>query len=320
MIAISRRFVAVGLGLTLATGACQPGSGTASPSASTTAKPTPTDDRPYQQGKPVLAVKIDNVATARPPTGLGDADIVYVEPVEAGLSRLLAVYGTRQPKTVGPVRSARASDLELLRQFGHPAFAYSGARSSVLDDIRRAPLADVSPAHAGNAYTRRGPHRAPHNLYADPSRLRDRAGQAEPPGDIGFRYGAAPAGGKATKARSVEYKAFRVGFSWSEQQRRWLVQMDGRAHVTRDGGRSAAATVVVQYVDIEPRGPKDKFGNVSPYVTTTGDGKATVLRDGKAYDARWSRPRADAGTRYTTAEGKPMRFADGQVWVVFAKR
>ena len=118
----------------------------------------------------------------------------------------------------------------------------------------------------------------------------------------------------------MRYKAFRVGFSWSKAERRWLVSMDGKPHRSTDGGRSAASTVVVQYVDVKPRGPKDKFGNTSPYVTTIGRGKAVVLRDGKSYDARWARPRADAGTRYTTTDGETLRFAKGQVWVVFAKR
>lgn len=317
---VTARPVAAAVAVALAAAASCSGGGDPDPSATPTASPTPTDGRPYRPGRPVLAVKIDNVAPARPPTGLRAADFVYVEPVEAGLSRLLAVYGTELPKRVGPVRSARPSDLELLRQFGRPAFAYSGARSSLLPDIRRAPLADVSPAHAGGAYERSGPHSAPHNLYADPQRLLRQAKSAEPPPDVGFRYGDAPAGGEAERARSVEYKAFRIRFRWSEQRERWLVSMDGEPHRTRDGRRTTASTVVVQYVDIELRGKKSRQGNRSPYVTTTGSGKAVVLRGGKTYQARWERPRASAGTRYTTRSGEPLRFADGQVWVVFAER
>ncbi len=77
----------------------------------------------------VLAVKIDNVAPARPHTGLEGADIVYVEQVEAGLSRILAVYSADLPPVIGPVRSARETDLELLRQFDRPALAFSGRRA-----------------------------------------------------------------------------------------------------------------------------------------------------------------------------------------------
>src|SRR5690242_21272732 len=80
----------------------------------------------------VLAVKIDNIVNARPQTGLTRADIVYVLPVEGGLSRFLAVYSAHFPKVVGPVRSARDDDLQVLRQFGRPAFAYSGAQPHLL--------------------------------------------------------------------------------------------------------------------------------------------------------------------------------------------
>ena len=39
---------------------------------------------------PVLAATIDNLAPARPQTGLTDANVGYVLPVEGGLSRILA--------------------------------------------------------------------------------------------------------------------------------------------------------------------------------------------------------------------------------------
>src|SRR6516225_7952617 len=80
----------------------------------------------------VLAVKIDNIVHARPQTGLTRADIVYVLPVEGGLSRVLAIFSSHYPRVIGPVRSAREDDLELLRQFGRPAFAYSGATATLL--------------------------------------------------------------------------------------------------------------------------------------------------------------------------------------------
>src|SRR5215831_2268018 len=85
----------------------------------------------------VLAVKIDNIVHARPQTGLDHADIVYVLPVEGGLSRFLAIFSSGYPPVVGPVRSAREDDLELLRQFGRPAFAYSGATATLLPYIHR---------------------------------------------------------------------------------------------------------------------------------------------------------------------------------------
>lgn len=309
-----------GVSLAACDGDPAPGSsGTATPSASGDSgrQLSPFTGRPYEPA-PVLAVKIDNVRQARPATGITKADIVYVEPVEAGLSRILAVYSSSLPRTVGPVRSARASDLELLRQFGRLAFAYSGARKSVLTDIGRAPLYDVSAAKADHAYARSKPHRAPHNLYARPDSLLAEAPRAAEPRDIGFRFGAAPAGGEPIEAHTVKYPAFRMRFGWSAEREAWLVGMDSAAYGAAYGPRPTPSTVVVQYVDAEPRGPKDKFGDRSPYVETVGKGRAVVLRDGRAFEARWQRPDPYRGTKFTTAEGEPMTFARGQVWVVYA--
>ena len=83
-------------------------------------------------GKPVIMVKIDNVGPARPHTNISKADIVYVEQVEGGLTRIAALYNSSFPAKVGPVRSARISDLEILEQFDSPGFVYSGANKALL--------------------------------------------------------------------------------------------------------------------------------------------------------------------------------------------
>ena len=148
---------------------------------------------------PVLAVKIDNLAPARPQTGLAGADIVYVLPVEGGLSRFLAVFSSHVPPVIGPVRSAREDDLELLRQFGRPAFAYSGAQPQLLPVVERARTVDLYagrvPVSPWPGYFRDLRRVAPHNLYARTSRLLAEAPGASQARDIGFRFGPAPAGG-----------------------------------------------------------------------------------------------------------------------------
>jgi hypothetical protein len=78
--------------------------------------------------------------------------------------------------------------------------------------------------------------------------------------------------------------------------------------------------VIVQDVTVRESEFHDVQGVFSPYTETVGEGTATVLRDGKAYDAEWSRPDEDDGTEFTTPDGDPMRFAPGPVWVVFQER
>ncbi|MFI7382226.1 DUF3048 domain-containing protein [Streptomyces sp. NPDC049813] len=303
-----RRALVTGV-LGAAVAACKP---VASPDANGSAAPA---------GARVLAVKIDNVGAARPQTGLEDADIVYVEQVEGGLSRLMAVFGSRLPAVVGPVRSARETDLELLRQFDRPTLAYSGAQSRLRPLIDAAPLRAVAPPGAsGGPYFRSGAKPAPHNLYLRPAKLSRPASGTGAGAAAGFRFAAAPpAGGRAETAHTVRFPAARFTFDWSAARRRWLVGMDGRAAVTADGARLAAATVVVQYVDVRASRFHDKLGSASPLSRTVGSGRAVVLRDGRAHDATWSRPGAAGGTTFT-ADGRPLPFAPGQVWVVFAKK
>ncbi|MET7686486.1 DUF3048 domain-containing protein [Streptomyces sp. NPDC005483] len=269
-------------------------------------------------GPSVLAVKIDNVGAARPQTGIDSADVVYAEQVEGGLSRLMAVYATKLPKAVGPVRSARESDLELLRQFDDPTLAFSGAQGKLMPLINRAPLAARTPEKASGAYFRGAGKVSPHNLYLRPKRL-----VPATPGAAaltnGFRYGPAPAGGTADTSETVRFPAARFTFTWSPSRQRWLVSMDGAPDVTADGKRLAPATVVVQYVKVRKSAFHDFLGNNTPYTVTVGSGRAKVLRDGRAYDVNWKRAKAADGTEFTTKDGSPVNFAEGQVWVVFAK-
>jgi len=264
----------------------------------------------------VVAVKIDNIKQARPPTGLKSADIIYSLPVEGGLSRLMAVFSSRYPPVIGPVRSAREDDLELLRQFGKPGFAYSGATPHLLPFIHRAQVVDLYAGTASGYF--RDPRRvAPHNLYARSAALLAQAGGASKASDIGFRFGPLPAGGRAAPSFSVSYPAASFTFRWSAPADRWLVWMDGAPALATEGGQLGGATVIIQYTVIKTSRFLE-YGSRPPYVVSVGSGSAVVLRNGQAFDVRWSRPSADGGTTYTLPSGQPMMFAPGQVWVILA--
>ncbi|MET8569320.1 DUF3048 domain-containing protein [Streptomyces sp. NPDC004783] len=290
--------------------------GTSAPQDGDSRAPHPQRSENTHATGSVLAVKVDNVPAARPQTGLDAADLVYVEPVEGGLSRLMAVYATGLPQSVGPVRSARESDLELLRQFDRPTLAFSGAQSKLLPLVDRAPLRAEPPGRTPGAYVRDEGRAAPHNLYVRPGRLLPSpAGSAAL--TTGFHYGEAPGGGRAESSRTVRYPAASFTFTWSAHRDRWLVAMDGEPAVMTGGGRPAPATVVVQHVTVRESAFRDFRGSNSPYVESVGAGKAEVLRDGRSYEATWKRGAADEGTAFTARDGTPLNFAAGPVWVVF---
>jgi len=277
---------------------------------------SPFTGEPVRKLGPVLVAKIDNIVYARPQTGLMSADIVYVLPVEGGLSRFEAVFSSHIPAVIGPVRSAREDDLELLRQFGRPAFAFSGATPHLLPFVERARIVDL---YAGitNGYFRGSGRIAPYNLYADTKVLMSQARGASKAHDIGFRFGPAPAGGRGLRSYSVSYPSASFTFRWSARAGRWLVWMDGSPAKATEGGQLGGATVVIQYTVIRTSRFLE-YGEPPPFAQSDGSGRAVVLRDGRAYDVHWSRPTRDGGTTYTLPSGKRMTFAPGQVWVVFA--
>ena len=289
---------------------------TPAPASSPKTLLSPFTGEPVASLGPVIAVKVDNIAQARPQTGLSGADMVYVLPVEGGLSRFLAVFSSHVPPIIGPVRSAREDDLELLRQFGRPAFAYSGAQPRLLPVVERARIVDLYSGRMGG-YFRDHRRVAPYNLYARGGQLRAEAKNASRAHDIGFRFGPAPAGGRLAASESVSYPAASFTFTWSAAKGRWLVRMDGARALATDDGQFSAATVVIQYTIVR----KSRFiewGALPPYAESVGSGRAVVLRNGRAYSAQWSRPSAGEGTTFSMLSGQPMTFARGPVWVVLA--
>lgn len=291
----------------------------ASPSAPPSPSPTLSDEPPAREG-PVLGVKLDNAAPARPHTGLEQADVVHVERVEAGLSRFLAVYASGLPDVVGPVRSARETDLELLAQYDDPVLAYSGAQSKLKPSINRAPLRPVPPEQLPGAYFRGTDRPLPHNLYLRPERVTDAAPELTDMDAASlYETGEAPAGGRKTGRRTVDMPAATFTFDWSAESRGWQVSMDGTPAIS-GGERLAPPTVVLQETVIRQGGFGDRWGNNSPFTETVGSGEATVLRDGRAYAAEWDRPTEADRTVFTTPDGEPMPLAEGQVWVVYVPR
>ncbi|MDZ7733407.1 MAG: DUF3048 domain-containing protein [Acidimicrobiia bacterium] len=124
-----------------------------------------------------MVVKIDNDAAARPQAGLNEADLVYEVMVE-GITRFAAVYHTGASERVGPVRSARTSDRDLLTNLNRPLFAWSGGNPTVAGEVRRhaaeGKLVDLSEDAFQEAYRREGPNPRPHNLYTSTAAIRGR--------------------------------------------------------------------------------------------------------------------------------------------------
>lgn len=269
---------------------------------------------------PVLVVKIDDTKQAHPQIGLDDADIVYIEEVEGGLTRLAAVFSSIIPARIGPVRSARISDIDLLAQYGHIAFAYSGAQTKLLPVIAAANLANLgAQRESPTIYPRDVTRNAPVDLLlrADllMAKLQENAIAIDPSKNMGWSFGAVPAGGKIVTSVKMKWPGNSYSATWSPTQGRWLLFHAGSPDLADDGRQLGPTTLVIQMVSITPSEYRDKFGGVTPFSATIGRGVGFVLRDGVALAATWNRPTAASGTTWTQADGTALPFARGQIWV-----
>ncbi len=291
------------------------------PSASTSAPPVPSllSGRMGLPDQPVFAVKIDNTAKAHPQVGLSKADVVYVEQVEGGVTRLAAIFSSDYPTFVGPVRSARITDIELFKQYGKVGLIYSGSQNKLLDNLQRASLGLVSFDEDRTGYRRASDRTQPYDVIGTFDELRTRAGKVDPPRRVGYTFGPAPLGGKPAKSVTVRYPMARVGATWSDKGERWLLSMDGVPDLAAEGGRLGPTTLVVQFTDVVASNYHDVNGVTTPLTETVGKGRALIFRDGQVFEGAWSRAKAGNPTSYSVG-GAPAVFAPGQVWVTLLGR
>lgn len=269
-----------------------------------------------------LVVKIDNVdPKARPQAGINQADVVYEERVEGSVTRLLAVFHSWDAAPVGPVRSARTSDLGVLSSLHRPYFAWSGANDFFVARVRQANLADVGYNAATSNYYRAGDRPAPSNLMvkstADLMALPNE-GSSPPPALFTYRTpdqqpahleavgGVHISFGSSAGAAPVEYRW--DGTGWARFQK-------GTPHVDASGQQVAPPNVIVQFTEYASSGVNDQFGKPIPEAQMVGEGEVWVLTNGGLVVGRWHKPSLDAVTTYTDVDGNPIGLTPGRTWV-----
>jgi hypothetical protein len=270
---------------------------------------------------PVLAVKIDDTNAAHPQVGLNSADVIYIEQVEGGLTRLAAIFTDKVPDLIGPVRSARISDIEILEQYGRVGFAYSGAQSKMRPVLAAANLENMSAErNPPSIYQSDKTRYAPTNMMVDAKALlkktiEDEGKKIDTVKSIGWQFGKGSELAKPLASAEVKWPAAKYGMTWSKSEKRWLLTFNGKPNLDSNGRQLGSANFVIQKVAITDSIYGDKFGGVTPMSNTVGSGTGYLLRDGKIVSIKWERPSAQVGTIWTLADGTVANFADGQVWI-----
>lgn len=311
--------------------ACAPG-GLAGQTGDGSAGPTSSESSSCQRSvmtgtctdpaQPVLVVKIDDVREARPQFNLNSADMILVEPVEGGLTRLMAVYQSQRPNIVGPIRSARITDTDLVSAFGRPGFAYSGAQKKLVPYLQAASMQLVGAPQGGLGYSRLTDRAAPHNYIGDfaalTGRIKDPVAAQLVTGDA-WSFGDAVPGGTEVHEVAVDWPAAEKSFVWDDTKSAWAEYVYGNRLFTQLDLAGAtepvnASNVVIMQTELQASEFGDKLGNKTPYPQTIGSGKGLVLTQGRVYQAEWRRPSKTDLPRWFAADGTEIELAAGNVW------
>ena len=244
--------------------------------------------------RPALAVKIDNAPAALPQAGLNDADLVFVERVEGGLTRLLAVFHSRDTELVGPVRSARSTDVPILRTLGEPLFSWSGANAEFATLIRNSNVVDVGFEAAFEAYTEDPDRSPPSHLFSSSEALYDAAdGAGAAPLGVEYRRLAPdeelPLIAESATVVEIDYGDTEVIWAWDEEQSVWLRSQDGEPQLLTDGSQVSANSIIVQFVNYRDTGLVDSSGAPVPEAELIGQGDAWYFVRGSRILGSWDR-------------------------------
>lgn len=295
----------------------------------------------FDQERPALAVKIDNAPPARPQAGIQQADIVYEEIGEGGLTRLLSIFQCSDADQLGPIRSARTVDPDILQEYSPVLFAYSGANGQVLKKVgSTSGLTDLQQGKNGDAYNRESSRKAPYNLFSSTSKIRGTSAAKDVKGapKPGFEFDpslleaaapppappaagappAAPAAPAAPAGNSVTFSysnSNNVRFTYDPAKKAYLRFHGDTPHKAASGEQVSVVNVVVFKVKVTPGTVKDASGSPTQDTTVIGTGEATILRGGVAVTGKWNRAGVGSKTTLTDASGAPVKLAPGNTWI-----
>jgi hypothetical protein len=262
--------------------------------------------------RPALTIKVENTPQALPQWGIDQADVVYEEIVNGGITRLATVFNSQAPAKVGPVRSVRPTDTQVVWPLGG-IFAFSGGAPYAITSISTAPVKLIDESSAGTAMFRDLTRYAPHNLFAVAPKLFAFTGTPTPPPAL-FAYRASnakPSGTKVVRFVVPFPSLYPVTWTWDVTTQSWDRTLFGQPDVTGTGVRESPKNVVVMFVNYV-----NGIGTESSYANLQGSGNATIFSAGREVQGTWTRGASMGDViQYTSASGKTITLTPGQTWV-----
>jgi hypothetical protein len=247
---------------------------------------------------------------------LDEADIVFEELVEGGMTRYLAVWHSKLPAEIGPVRSVRPMDPEIVSPFGG-VFAYSGGQVRFIQMMEAAPVHNAihGQPDTESTFYRTSAKVAPHNvLVKAPELVEQHLDRSAPPKM--FDYAASLAESTAVLEGSplASVNTRFSGFSspsweWDGTLNKFVrFQTNGAADSASSGNQLAATNVIVLFVGV------DVIEDI-PTTRLIAQGKGYVATGGSIIEITWSKADAEAPIVLSTQAGSPVLLGIGNTWV-----
>ena len=269
--------------------------------------------------RPAIAVKVDNHPGARPQSGLNQADIVYEENVE-GWTRFALVFHSQGSDPIGPIRSARTQDIDLLSSLNEVLFVWSGGNAGVTAAVKSSNFVNMSPSAARKSgFFRSNDKKAPHNLYTNTSNIWTVAagsGGTPPPQ---FSYSADPSSNGGLDVVGVKLRmdgSMKASWEWDANKRAFVRRHDDQLHVDSNGEQVSTENLLILTVEYK----FSAANKTSPEAQTTGTGLAWVLKQGKITQGTWTRLDELDPWTLTDDTGEPILLTPGRTFVELIRK
>ena len=272
--------------------------------------------------KIVIGIKNDNNVRARPQSGPQQADAVFEVLVEGGMTRFINIFYESDTTYHGPIRSARPTDPTVLRPLDGVLVA-SGATGGLIPEILDIGVPVITDRRP--EFFRINSRRAPHNLYADTSKLKNLAiskgyKKSNNPQPL-FPWGS-PNYNKWTNVNSITIKfssQSTIKWTWngSEYLRTYYDAYEGSSsnnvhnwiNVNGSVGQINTKTVIALFC--EPYMHPLQL----PSVKTIGQGRAIIMHNGKLLDGFWKRGSNLDPFHIVDSNGNTLYIPPGKPWI-----
>lgn len=259
-----------------------------------------------------LVVKVSNDRGARPQTGLNDADIVF-EAWGAGPTRFAAVFHSRDVDFVGPIRSCREQDVNLVGEFNRAVFACSGGNKGNIALLRNSDLLLVTEGQ-GPGWELDPNKKRPHKTHADTVQLRTNAGPDRTGPVQQYRYraeGEAATAGYPMTGFDLQIEQVFVQWRYDAATGTYLRDQDDRTHKLADGSQVTTDNVIVVWLDYyssstDPRSPDGR---------STGSGDVSVFTGGRVVNGTWNRKDRLDPFEFVDEKGEPILLTPGRTFI-----